>query len=317
MKQIKSIIKLYKHIKKLSKSVNKVVKQKSNEDIEISINPQQPEELCKCGKESGPFEYCSDCYNKKKEEDRITILGPEYWEKVESIGENEDCPHCKKKLSKFPGARKRCEFCCEFIFPKTRPDRIRVIVKDHERKIIDELYGEYMDARNLRDFGFIPQTDKDKLALSTMGSAQFNAKDYTNMKEQLKKSSGHEPFPRDVVWGIFNRKIIESKSHKERSHIYWKMARFVYEEEKNPYRLMQQSKNSDLLSYKNTGLNIKVIISAYTQGCCKECLKQENKIYTIEEAIKNMPIPCKECSNQPNEKGFGWCRCMWQPIFED
>lgn len=309
-KEIKKAIRLYKNIKKLT--IEGKDKKPRNQPEIIEIEPEKSENFCTCGKEKGPFEQCYDCHQKIKEEERIKLMTRVFWKKVESIGEKEKCPYCRKKLSKFPGRKKKCEFCKEYIFPKTRPDRIRVIVKDNERKKIDELYGQYMDAKNLNDYGFVSKSEDDSLAISTMSSSGFNAKDYKLMEKQLLKSFGHRPNSKDVVWGIFNKKIIESKSHQDRAHIYWNMARFKYEEDKDPYPIMKNANKSHLLHFRDSRLNMKVSINAYTGGCCKECLKQNNKIYTIEKAMDEMPLPCKKCSHNKNAKGFGWCRCMWQ-----
>jgi hypothetical protein len=316
MKEIRAIIRLYKQIKKISKDRKKAVKQEpTDKGVEVSINSQS-EEPCKCGKERGSWEQCFDCHQEKKEKEKIELMSPEFWKKVNSIGAKDNCPYCMRKLSKIPERKMKCEFCKEYIFPKTRPDRIRVIVKDRERKLIDDLYSEFMDAKYLRDYGFIPKKDQDKLAISTMRNSGFNAEDYTKMKEQLKKQFGHDPSPRDVVWGIFNRKIMESKSYQEIKYIYNNMARFLFEEGKDHYNLLKKSNECNLLHFKKTKLIAKVIIDAIPNSC-KECQKLNGNIYTIKEALEKMPIPCKECNHDNNEGGFGWCRCMWQPHFED
>ena len=99
MKEIRAIIRLYKQFKKINKARKKAVKQEPTEKVvekeETSTN-EQPDDLCECGKEKGPFEQCFDCHQKKKEEERTNLMSPEFWKKVRSLGEPEKCPYCKK-----------------------------------------------------------------------------------------------------------------------------------------------------------------------------------------------------------------------------
>ena len=74
----------------------------------------------------------------------------------------------------------------------------------------------------------------------------------------------------------------------------------------------------ELLGYKNNDVVLGVkIITAGKDQACSECLKQEGKEFTIEEALKIMPLPCKSCTNDLLENHPGWCRCCYNTIIKE
>lgn len=67
--------------------------------------------------------------------------------------------------------------------------------------------------------------------------------------------------------------------------------------------------NSDsLMRYKQSGVVAKVEILTIPDSC-NHCKKQQGKIYTLDEAIRISPLPCKECNHV-----MGCCRCTYLPI---
>ena len=69
---------------------------------------------------------------------------------------------------------------------------------------------------------------------------------------------------------------------------------------------------STLELFKDAGVK-RVRISSEGSASCPACRKQSGKIYTIEDALKEMPIPCKECAFDLHGEhaSVGWCRCVY------
>lgn len=67
---------------------------------------------------------------------------------------------------------------------------------------------------------------------------------------------------------------------------------------------------NDLLQYKQSSVIFKVEILT-THNSCEKCKSRQGKIYTVEEAIKTRPLPCKECDHEA-----GYCRCTYVPVIE-
>ncbi|MEI7890949.1 MAG: hypothetical protein WCI36_03175 [bacterium] len=65
---------------------------------------------------------------------------------------------------------------------------------------------------------------------------------------------------------------------------------------------------NSLLQYKQSGVVSKVEILA-SPNSCDHCKSQHGKIYTVEEAIKIRPLPCKGCGHE-----MGYCRCTYLPV---
>lgn len=82
------------------------------------------------------------------------------------------------------------------------------------------------------------------------------------------------------------------------------------EEIKNLSDDLNTANINNLLQYKQSGVASKVEILA-TPDSCDHCKSQQGKIYTVEEAIKTRPLPCKKCDHE-----MGYCRCTYLPVIE-
>lgn len=67
---------------------------------------------------------------------------------------------------------------------------------------------------------------------------------------------------------------------------------------------------NNLLQYRQSDVISKVEILAAPDSC-KHCKSRQGKIFTVEEAIKTRPLPCKECDHET-----GYCRCTYVPVIE-
>lgn len=68
------------------------------------------------------------------------------------------------------------------------------------------------------------------------------------------------------------------------------------------------SNSSNLMSYGQSNIVSGVEILA-TKDSCEYCKKQQGKVYSIKNAIKNNPLPCKKCNHET-----GYCRCTYLPV---
>lgn len=72
---------------------------------------------------------------------------------------------------------------------------------------------------------------------------------------------------------------------------------------------LYESKKCELLEYKKFKYNKKVKILS---SCgCESCKNLNGKVFTIDEALKLMPIPNPDCGHKTNANGKGWCRCCY------
>ncbi len=111
------------------------------------------------------------------------------------LGEVDKCPYCKKKLEKIPQRKKKCEFCGNFMYSRTRPlDNKKVLLTEDQAK---EIEIEWQIVNGTRD------------------EIIKGEKEFKNSKEILRKRFGKEPSENDVKWAILNNKLLEHITKRE------------------------------------------------------------------------------------------------------
>lgn len=99
------------------------------------------------------------------------------------------CPHCNQTLDKKPGRKKKCQYCGQFIYVRTRPsDEQRVLVTESQVEQIEEQWA------------IVNGTHNEYVA---------NKKLFADEKEKLRMRFGQEPRENDVHWSLLNQKLIE------------------------------------------------------------------------------------------------------------
>lgn len=207
------------------------------------------------------------------------------------------CPYCKKALDKVPQRKKKCPFCKNFIYVRTSPStRKRVLVTEDEAKKIElEWEKVHSVARSLSALEQYGITERE-----------FNAR-----KNKLSRKLGREANDRDVVWSIFNELITKTRDLQKLKTIYYEMALFLNEKGRDAFKLLQQSAKMGLMHLRQEGVVKKVSISTARENSCEACQKLEGKVYTVERALKEMPIPCRDCTYELYSDKVGFCRCMY------
>ncbi len=91
--------------------------------------------------------------------------------------------------------------------------------------------------------------------------------------------------------------------------MYFQKALDLFRKDLNFFDELFESKKCELLKFKEFKYNKKVKILS---SCgCNSCEELNGKVYTIDEALKLMPIPNPGCSHKTNASGKGWCRCCY------
>jgi hypothetical protein len=212
------------------------------------------------------------------------------------------CPYCKNVLEQFPKRKKKCTHCKKDIFVRTSPStQCKILVTDEDSRKIDiELEKIYFRNKWLREIaGF-----------------GITVNDFTSRKESFFKKYGFEAKDGDVFWSFFNESILKTTDLHELQMIYYTMSRFLHEEGRDYFSTRQLSAKMELMRAQNSNLKFKIgIISA--KDCCESCRLLANKVMSIEDALEEMPVPCKECTHTISDNKKGFCRCMYSLIFED
>lgn len=206
------------------------------------------------------------------------------------------CPNCDNKFESIPKRKKKCPECNAYIFVRTNYDLNRKI-------LLSEKGVEQLEA-NRSNIGFI------KKWIGKLGEYGISEKVYYKRYKKASEKKGFILKHSDFIWAMFNKLASDIKEPFKLKMLYYDMAWYLNEEEKDFFEMLKESKKWELLDFKQSD-HVKRVEILAANSACEPCKKQEGKIFIISEALKKMPIPCKECTNSDT-----FCRCSYVPVIE-
>lgn len=221
--------------------------------------------------------------------------------KSEETPGSSKCPYCEMELLPRPSQKKKCPYCGQQIIVRTHyktKNKILLTVTQATQFDIEKekYYALTSFLRGLADCG-IERSSIDNLVIKET--------------RILTEKFGKEPSFADVVWGVSNQLIIKHPNLSQ--GIHFQQAIFVHSEGKDPAKLLLIDLRNSLKEYQKSEVVKSIEIITAGEESCKYCRKLENKVFSIQEALNNDVLPCKECSFDKNAGGFGWCRCCYVP----
>lgn len=192
---------------------------------------------------------------------------------------NSVCPYCKNNLGKEIKRKADCKNCNKTIYV-----RHGQAVTEREKEIIDwQLYMDFL----------VPDINQIRVII----------------EKDLTKRFGKEPSAHDLVWGMFNYIATKLKKISDLETLYNNMATFLESEGKQTQaiQLQKQAFKMKILDLKNgdlfTGIRIK---NKEDDFVCDVCKNLNNKVFTLDKAYKDIPLPVDNCKNKQ-------CRC-WPDV---
>lgn len=206
------------------------------------------------------------------------------------------CPYCGAALKKLPLRKTKCPSCNNFMYVRTLlTTREQVVVTEARAKEIEAEWETYHSQQKW---------------LQTLEYYGIKQNDFEQEKVQLSKNFGKEASYRDAIWGLFNKlTVANSRDFQKLQALHHDMALFLDEEGRDFRSHLEEAAKYDLLYCRQHGIK-KVRIDSFSDSC-DACRKQTNKVYTVEEALRIMPVPCKECSSTFYSDHKGFCRCRY------
>jgi hypothetical protein len=147
---------------------------------------------------------------------------------------------------------------------------------------------------------------------------RYNIKqaEFDSHKVKFARRFGREPSDRDVIWGILNNRVtLRDQGPHALKMTYRLMALVLHDEGKDPLKLLQESAKAELIGMQNTPGVTGVQICNSTNPC-PACQELKGQTFTIDEALKKMPLPNKNCTCEYNGQS-GWCRCFYIAVLMD
>jgi len=142
-------------------------------------------------------------------------------------------------------------------------------------------------------------TEEKSKIIDALKLFNYSEDQYERHEKALLKRTGIMPNYFDVIVQIFN-----NESDKN----YYAMATFMNQEGKEFFNFLQLSNLKQLKEFQSMGIEKVEIVSG--EGC-SSCRELNGKVLMVENAIKNMPIPNKNCTNSFSGGKEGFCTCMY------
>ena len=256
-----------------------------NEESTRALPPFDPEPILKVPK--------------RRYEDIITEL------KKYAVKEQISCPYCGNIPKKPPKRRRTCKVCGNVYYVKTVKNdgqEFKIVFKAEDKEHIDDLLDELYEYTTI-------YTVQEYLQ-HQYTNVQVPDEYILQVRELLTARFGFRPSSHDVLWYILNELIAEASQKGDLSKLeslYYIQAKVLYNEGRKEFiEPLREAKKMRLLTIKKQGLSNKVRIDA---DPCPVCAKHDGRVLTIEQALKEMPIPDPECAH-------GICYCTYRTHFD-
>jgi len=215
-----------------------------------------------------------------------------------------DCPYCGAKQPEWPKQRKKkCVTCKQVMHVRCTT----LIARKHTEYGWDG-WGEWKNEALMTEkeawlcdyFYLIVAHSEPKKAIFQQWKTEHNIQ--------------HESRYRDNVWGMLNNLLneyMEKSDYAQMEDIYRQQAKFLKEEGKDPYIQIQQAGKMRLLVYKQGNcrqVDVEVFSGKGDPDPCPVCLALNKKRLSFEHALRELPLPPRECKNK-------YCDCYYAQVF--
>lgn len=211
------------------------------------------------------------------------------------------CPYCGVVLDKRPKRKKECPHCGNYIFLRRKPGcQDKVFVTESEAQAIDE--------ENRR----AARRDHWMTILGQFGVIQS---DYERMKRQLRRRFKSEPADGDIIWGLLNKLTTELADLQDLRMLYGHQAHFLAWEGRDFLTPLRESYKCSLLHLKQAGCKSVRVCAMGPGQACQPCQQQDGRVLGIDAALREMPLPCRDCATEINGRQ-GFCRCQYEGVYQ-
>lgn len=221
-------------------------------------------------------------------------------ENEKGITREAKCPSCGTSLNRMPGRKIICKECNNPIFKRTHPlEGVPILVNEYGRITAEKMYNKIaLDNEFLR-----------------IARGYCSEQMIEHERKILRKRFRLDPSARDIAWGVLNKAILKERDFHMLKGITSALALIAYRNEEPFFDLLVQASKYELLNYKQqlseSGLRTVKIV-----GCdCPVCIKDNGKVFSIDDALEKMPIPHKDCKYSINNQRPGWCSCRYVAHF--
>lgn len=202
------------------------------------------------------------------------------------------CPYCRELLPACPRRAQRCEKCSNTFHVRSTQTLFPSTILTVDQMLIVDAVGD----------------------LANHGVTEAVAK---QMIQRLAATNSRQPTGSEVVWSLFRTVSDGVADLSERQALHLCAARLLIREGRDPYGELAAAMRCRLQSWRESGVVKQVYVMASGDPCV-ECLRQVGKKFTIDEALRELPVPCRACTTKIDPRNqHGWCKCDMNAVHED
>jgi hypothetical protein len=203
--------------------------------------------------------------------------------------QNTNCPYCHEILSPVPKRKALCSFCKNEIYVRSKQSY----------------------------FPLSLLTKTDAMVVDFLDSYHISPEYFLTIKNELFEKYHQVPSIKDIVHKIVNNLTLEYTESNNLFAIHslsYGYAIFQNNIGHDYFDSLWIAQRTKLQNYKVTNSSLKYVqIFCIGKNSCQSCNSQNSKILSIDEALKSMPLPNKNCTKSLNNGKPGFCECMYIP----
>ncbi|MBK7212181.1 MAG: hypothetical protein IPH88_02550 [Bacteroidales bacterium] len=209
------------------------------------------------------------------------------------------CPYCDYQFPVMPQRKSPCPSCNKMIYVwySTTQNMKKLITKEDALKIEREIAEHIEQYEMLNKQQTLDKSEDEMKELQ----AELQVKDPTATLD-------------DTYLFLLNNKIKQSLDNGEKSSLLYLKAMILDSSGKDFFPDLLESKKLELLNLKTNEYIKKVQIITNPESCHK-CKIDSDKVLDIDQALKSMPLPHKDCE-RPLQGDTGFCRCTYLIVNE-
>lgn len=142
----------------------------------------------------------------------------------------------------------------------------------------------------------------------------FTAEQYDQAEINFAKNHKTPPLADDVLLDIYNDLLLKYAKADDFSNLHrlnYEIAVFYDELNRDPQSKLEQAAYWQLMEYKKNYADITQVKISSAPDACPACLAHNGKVYAIEQALEEMPIPHKQCTHSLHSIKHSFCRCEY------
>jgi ssDNA-binding Zn-finger/Zn-ribbon topoisomerase 1 len=222
------------------------------------------------------------------------------------------CPYCGESFASFPKRKRKCPSC----------ENAVVIWRGRRRK-------ERVLVTEARAAALASEEEEERIRVAAQLAAEEPerrirriASDLAGIgisEDQVRHQLSVSVSEGDARWALFTlalNQLMKEGDFDTLAIVYFRQAHQLDQEGRDFQDLLAASRRMRLLAIQKSGTCSRVSIA--WGGGCQACEDLNGTEFSLEDAIRLQPLPCKECSHTLKLKSSrpGWCRCDYSPIFD-